>query len=484
MVILMTQDLTFFEIVFGALCTFAYLWNAAQFCKKYFKASKKCELMFLFCCSGGWVLLSVTAVRYSVPYLFYAICRHLFFIGCVLLFFRAKLLQADKSYADNLHMDREKRILAASILILIPLSVGQFCGSFLCCLVLFWLHTAMQISEPFLSAGQGCIIDIVNTAAVILVLWRTEKYLSPVFYGKTRKWYALLAAPLLCIIAVMEVAGWGASNGIMVRSGGNMSVYYDQIFSHIQFCVLALLCMLAAGFYVFGMERISLEQKKSNQYALQIAAYKALERQYKESERLRHDLKNHMNVLLEFSEKREWKKLEDYLKTMLNRADLGRGEEASGNRVIDVLLSQNRKRAEENDILWKCDVQVSKLCSVDAFDLCVLFGNILDNAVEACERLQGGEAHGTVQPFIDVQASVVKKCFLLEVKNSFDAFDDSRLKCTRKKNLQRHGIGLLNIRDVVQRYNGVMDTELRDNVFVISVLIPLSVPAHDIKQVI
>ena len=109
--------------------------------------------------------------------------------------------------------------------------------------------------------------------------------LEPVFRGKWKKWYVMLAVPLLIIITVYEVADWGASNGIMVISGGSMGLYYDQIFSHSEFLVLALLSMAAAGFYVFGMNRIYLEQEKSGRYHSQISVYKMLAQQLRELEK-------------------------------------------------------------------------------------------------------------------------------------------------------------------------------------------------------
>lgn len=65
------------------------------------------------------------------------------------------------------------------------------------------------------------------------------------------------------IVAMYDVASLGASNGIMVRSGGSMGLYYDQLFSFAEFLVLDLLSLAATGFYVFGMNRIYLEQEKS-----------------------------------------------------------------------------------------------------------------------------------------------------------------------------------------------------------------------------
>ncbi len=203
------------------------------------------------------------------------------------------------------------------------------------------------------------------------------------------------------IITVFDVAAWGASNGVMVRSEGNMGVYYDQIFSNVEFLVLALLSMVATGFYVFGMNRIYLEQEKSSRYHSQIAVYKMLAEQYGQSERLRHDMKNHIIALSALCWNREWEKMEDYLKNMEGIA-LDVGGDVTGNKAVDALLYQKRKRAQEENIKWECDVQIPKGCCINEFDLCVLFGNILDNALEACGRLQrgGGCNVGNIALFI------------------------------------------------------------------------------------
>lgn len=163
------------------------------------------------------------------------------------------------------------------------------------------------------------------------------------------------------------------------------------------------------------------------------------------------------------------------MKKMENSAGLGDCEEATGNRVVDVLLYQKRKMTEEKKIVWECDVQIPKACGISEFDLCVLFGNILDNAVEACEKAE--------RPFIRIRAGAVKNCFLLEVTNS-TAADLPEGRAVRKENLQQRGIGLLNVEDVVERYDGAMHVEMRNAVFGISVLIPLGGAVHDMEQAV
>ena len=214
-----------------------------------------------------------------------------------------------------------------------------------------------------------------------------SKHLEPVFCGKRGKWYLILAVPLLVIVAMYDVASLGASYGVMVRSGGNMGLYYDQLFSFAEFLVLDLLSIAATGFYVFGMNRIYLEQEKSGQYHSQIAVYKMLAEQYRQSERLRHDMKNHIIALSALSRNREWEKIDGYLRNMGDIV-LDAGGDMTGNKAVDALLYQKRKRAEEENIKWECDVQMPKGCCINEFDMCVLFGNILDNALNACGRMQ------------------------------------------------------------------------------------------------
>ncbi|RAZ68755.1 hypothetical protein DK853_44205, partial [Klebsiella oxytoca] len=65
--------------------------------------------------------------------------------------------------------------------------------------------------------------------------------------------------------------------------------------------------------------------------------------------------------------------------------------------------------------------------------------------------MQGGECR-----FINIQAKTVKKCFLLEVKNSMDGTEKCTDGFTNKGDSQEHGIGLLNVSDVVNKYNGAV----------------------------
>ena len=381
----------------------------------------------------------------------------------------------------------EQAVRAASMLVTVITLASLadiFADSLFSCLLLVWKHTVGHIDVPFFTEEESVLSGQISFAIAIVSVYVMRKRIGTVFRGKPWRWYAVLTLPLLVVEAVIFMANWGASHGVLFRSGGNMGLYYDQIFSYVGWGILSALSMFGAGVYVFGMDRIYLEQKKAAQYQSQAAVYQMIEQQYSQAERLRHDLKNHVLALRGLWEERAWDKLGDYLKRMEDSAQFGANEEATGNRAVDALLFQKRKMAEDRQIVWECDVQIPKRCRISEFDICVLFGNILDNAVEACMRLQQGEREAGRRPFINVQARTVKKCFLLEVKNSMRDAEKQESRFAEKENPQRHGIGLLNVGDVVRGYDGVMNTEIQNGVFDISVLLPIGVSAYDMDRVV
>ncbi len=434
-----------------------YVWAADIFCKKFLGAFAIREALFALSLFSSQVLAGIVDRQYPALHIFLVFGGHLMFLGLALLLFGGS---------------KGEKALAVSLFLAAVTLAENFCMSFFSCLALAWLHTWRGILSPVLDGwGTNLMCGASLAIGILAAFWAAGRAL-PAFHGKAGRYHAVVAVPLFAAVGVMDVANWGAANGILVRSGGNLGPYYDQLFGHAEIGILAAMSMFGAGFYVFGMGRICLEQEKASRYASQVAAYKMLEEQRSQSERLRHDMKNHVIALQSLLEQEEWQKMGGYLEDMAESAGFGDNGELTGDRVVDALLSQKRNLAEARGIAWECDVQIPRQCGLNEFDVCVLFGNLLDNAVEACGRLQEQEGHGDAGCFIHIQANAVKKCFLLEIKNSACMGEGFKVGRSAKGNPGRHGIGLLNVRDVVGKYHGAMELESQDGMFTVSILLP------------
>lgn len=451
-----------FAICLSLASYLAHAWCGACFLGRHLQEKlwgKGVLAALLFFGYGG---MGLFLENRGIPYIAYAVCHHLMLISLTMAVFREKW---------------EKKLLAAVVLLGMTQLIWNFTESFLSFLSLIFLYREYKTGDMAVwGIWVGRILQILTCGIGILAVNLLSKPLSPVFIGKRKSWYLLLAFPLACIIFLMDVANWAASNGILVQERGTYGPYENQILSHGAMCIFTGLAMAAAGFLVFGMERVDWEEKSKEQYRFQVQYYQMLEKQYAQTERLRHDLKNHMIVLENLVQNRQWEHLGNYLKEMAGAGGIGAqstraGEEATGSFAMDALLCQKKCQAVESGIDWKCDIRMPKDCPVKEMDLCIIAGNILDNAIEACCRIPKDSSDDL--KFIQIYMNTIKQCLLLEVKNSTDLKNKGEIGKSRKEDGRNHGIGLANVRAAAADYNGAVQAEVENGIFTMSVLIPL-----------
>lgn len=441
------------DLLFVLACYFLYAWCASRFLKRHLqgKASERGAFLGLLFCSYG--VMAFYLGRERIPYILYAMCNHVMLVGLTMAVFKG---------------DREKKLLAAVILEVMTELFWNFSESFLCCLGLILVKT-LSGSRQAASVGVwgDRTITIMTYIAGITAINLVSRPLKFVFSEKRKSWYICLTIPLFCIILVTDVANWAASNGIMVHDWGRYGLYENQLFSHGAMCIFTGLAMAAAGVLVFGMDRIEREERIREQYRSQVMYYQMMEEQYCQMERLRHDMKNHVIALNNLVQNRQWERAGCYLGEMAKAGGVESGDEITGSLVIDALLYHKRRQAAERGIRWQCNARLPKDCQVKEIDLCIIVGNVLDNALEACGKLQE-----TDHPFIQVHLEKVKKCLFMEVRNSAEAELGWEKKGSRKKPGD-HGLGLGNIKAAVAGYNGTMHVEAENGVFTISILVPM-----------
>lgn len=453
----------------GIFITYAvYTWVLVRFCSRWLGGARTKEWVVVSLLLAAYISLALPYEAYHIPYILYAFLRHLLFLGLVLFLF---------------HGNKEKKLLVTVVLITMEELALNFSNSFFSCLlILFLKQTGLDMNlmfDSWLSRG----IDWGGLCIAILAVCLLSKALTSVFFQKTPKEYLALSIPFLFMIAVIDIVNFGASNGIVVVSGVIGAEYgriwYNALFSHMALCLLTALLACMAGGYLWTMERIRREQRKKEQYRSQAAFYKMLEEQYTQMERLRHDMKNHVIGLQGLWESRDWEKMGSYLNHMLEAGNLGSREAVTGNQAVDALLYRKQKQAEEQQILWECDAHIPKNCGIEEFDLCVLLGNALDNALAACERIPEKR-----EKWIQIQLHRIKNCLLFEVRNSMEPLSGGSHAATGAQTAGGHGIGLLNINDTVQKYHGVVNTEVLEKEYVISILLPMQESVYDNKETV
>ncbi len=136
-----------------------------------------------------------------------------------------------------------------------------------------------------------------------------------------------------------------------------------------------------------------------------------LEQNQQELSRQRHDLRHHLTVIWELSEEKE--KLQEYLSTIINKLPKAR-ERYCENIIVNAVISHYATVCEQKEIAFTARLTVphTKNKTRDN-DLCVIFSNLLENAVEACERMADGKK------FIELRSTVGAGLLTITMDNSF-----------------------------------------------------------------
>lgn len=459
------------NMILALIYSMGYTWSIHHFCKSHFACISRRKKPFLFILLISVPIIDTVIFSGLLPYpvwLLLPLLQQILLIVWIVLLYQGETVQ---------------KISAAALLLTVSSLFENFAGSFPICLILIALR-AMHIERtPLIGYVLECMCYCTATVCTIWTITLLTKHTTGFFVNRLRRWYLMLSGPLFGIVILWYVIYIGSCHGILLRGGDYLNLTYNEILSHIGISVLSLLCMCGAGFYVFGMDRIDIEQKQKEQYRSQVTFYQMLEEQYRSLERVRHDMKNHMIGLQHLIGSLGWDKktnksdyeiclqqTQNYLHRLADACGIEYADELTGKSIIDALLYYKQNQAKEEHIRWECDAHIPPECPIDDFDLCVIFGNLLDNALEACLKMSAESDR-----FINIQSHMVKKCLLIEVINSLEITAKSAKKV-------KNGIGLRNVNDAIAKYNGTLSINTNDNIFRVSILLPCASPTHDVNR--
>lgn len=246
---------------------------------------------------------------------------------------------------------------------------------------------------------------------------------------------------------------------------------------YIPFATISSLLLLLMSYVIFEIfnwmecDAEIREQNKIFEQQLKICDQQTAEREnlYMEMKQIRHDMKNHLTAILGLIQKNRKQETEIYILTLLSNGIIEPSETIahSGNIVVDSLVNYKCALARKNGIDFKADIFIPSSLPSQAAQLAVIFGNLLENAIEACYKMPEGKR------YINIQASYVKEVLFIMICNPFlgkSIKDRNGKYITSKKDTIHHGYGLLSVEQSVSCYDGQVNITEQDNIFKVSIV--------------
>ena len=181
----------------------------------------------------------------------------------------------------------------------------------------------------------------------------------------------------------------------------------------------------------------------------------------------RHDYHNHLQVLKAQLSMGQTELAQEYLGRLEQDLDSIKQLVETGNVSLDAILNSKLSYAQKQQISLHYKATVPPKLSVSDIDLCVLLGNLIDNAVEACEQLP------VEQRFLRLYIGIFRKQLYISVTNATGELVrklDEEYITTKRGN---HGHGLKRINNTVEKYGGFINRKNEPGVFATEIMLPL-----------
>lgn len=230
-----------------------------------------------------------------------------------------------------------------------------------------------------------------------------------------------------------------------------------------------IIVLLILGIYVTRRKA----KKKSLTQQLKIEMlennYEALLQMYEKKSILVHDMKNHMLAIAKMVEENQEKDVLAYITQITGEMRQSRKVVSTNHKMLDSILNMKFQEAQEARIKVQCKCDDMRNLKLTLVEICALFTNLLDNAIEANRRLPPG-----AERKLDVACRKRGVMLIVSVINPVRMEEDTEAEKhipsetaekDQNKDKDMHGFGLLSVKKVIKGHDGYMKTDVRDNMF-------------------
>lgn len=233
--------------------------------------------------------------------------------------------------------------------------------------------------------------------------------------------------------------------------------------------LLGLVILLLLAFILYQRKEINfhkLQQAELDDYATEV------EHIYSQLRAIRHDYRNHLQVMDVFVQSKQYDLLEDYILQLNNELNQVDTIIQTGNTLIDALVNTKLTIAKQSGIELDATAIAPADLTVQNVDLAVIIGNLLSNAIEATS--QQLKKQDESPPFIRLYIAPMKNNLYINITNTMDINPQQQFMSLKAPN--RQGYGIRRIDQTVQKYQGFVNRQWEDGVFATEITIPLIQP--------
>ncbi len=319
----------------------------------------------------------------------------------------------------------------------------------LCYVGLFSLIIDMTGAEVTDSSIVNYAIDIIDLTLISLIIFlRRRKKISNTQIHISKQIYSLLFAGIatgLITLASLLVRSNDATTEVARKAMVIVSIIV--VICYIGVCLMIVIVAESRDNYK------ALSLINQNIIESQQQYYVLVNEKQQEMRGIRHEMKNHLSCIYALYQANRLEEMEQYLNQMVETSDNTGILFDTGNDIVNAILNDAQSKHKKDNIAINLKGSFPEKLYISAMDLCVIFANLVSNAIEAIIRM---DRESDIMSDIDIKISSYKDDLYIEVTNPMEGkleYHNGRfLTLKRDKNL--HGFGIKNIIQRVEKYQG------------------------------
>ncbi|SKC89083.1 sensor histidine kinase [Maledivibacter halophilus] len=324
--------------------------------------------------------------------------------------------------------------------------------------------------EIFFNKSMYRIIGgITSKTALYLIIKELAlkiKYKIGKYFKKTQI-YQLLFVLFLNIIMIFSAIYFYKNSDLIKVSEKRYIVILSMLI--IIFTILILKIIKSIMEYAVKEVQWSIKEKE---YKRQEFYMKNMDDMLKNLRAQRHDFNNHIECIYGLISIKKFEKAKEYIEKLTNETNEHNQIINAGNPILASLLNVKITKARKNNIEVDTKIDINTNISIEYIDISIIIGNLLDNAIEACEKIEEDNR------LIEVDIYTKMNNLIIKVANSKPSQKSLEEKInnkgfTTKTDTENHGFGLTNIKQTVEKYRGIIKIEDKSDIFKVNIAIPI-----------
>lgn len=329
-------------------------------------------------------------------------------------------------------------------------------------LIMGWLSIDMKISNQQHKIASVLAYLLVKVILFFLILV-IRKQFAKKSMGKMldTEWLRFLFFPIFTIVAISAM----------------LSVFeYVQTVEQANLLAVIAFGMVGMNIVVFYLinDIVEREMKMHENKVFQIQAknqlemYRSISENFDNQKRKTHEYKNQISCIESLLNKKQYSKLEEYVKKIYGSLNNEPDAINTNNVIINAILNTKYQEADAKGIVFVFRVNDLSELKIKDEDVVTILANLLNNAIEACETCEDKRI---------IRFKFVKEddMIIIAVKNTFSydvVYENGEIKSTKISNEDEHGVGIKNVLKIIEKYGGAYVIEDKNKEFFFSIIIP------------